>query len=210
MRYRYITIEGNIGAGKTSLAKMLAKDFNGKLILEQFADNPFLPQFYKSPKQYAFPLELFFLAERFQQLNDEAASPDLFNSLVVTDYLFAKSHLFAGINLEEEEMKLFKRLAMIMQSTLPEPELLVYLHSPVEKLLQNIATHNREYEKKISGEYLRKIQDGYFEFFRSQPQLRIVVMDVSKIDFVNEKKDYEKIIATINSNHEGGLKLISL
>src|SRR5205085_112116 len=107
MRYRYITIEGNIGAGKTSLAKMLSKDFNGKLILEQFADNPFLPHFYKNPKQYAFPLELFFLAERFQQLKDEAASPELFSSMVITDYLFAKSHLFAGINLTNEELKLF-------------------------------------------------------------------------------------------------------
>src|SRR5262245_17603161 len=131
MRYRYITIEGNIGAGKTSLATMLSKEFGGKLILEQFADNPFLPQFYKNPKQFAFPLELFFLAERYQQLKDVAASLDLFNSRVITDYLFAKSHLFASINLAEEEMNLFKRLAQIMQSSLPEPELLLYLHTPV-------------------------------------------------------------------------------
>src|SRR6185503_548784 len=169
MLYRFITIEGNIGAGKTSLAKMLANDFSGKLILEQFADNPFLPHFYKNPKQYAFPLELFFLAERYQQLNDEAASPDLFNSFVVTDYLFAKSHLFASINLEEEEMKLFKRLAMIMQSSLPDPELLVYLHSPVKKLMENISIRGRSYEKDISEDYLQRIQDAYFDFFKTQP-----------------------------------------
>ncbi|HYV95771.1 MAG TPA: deoxynucleoside kinase [Chitinophagales bacterium] len=210
MRYHFITIEGNIGAGKTSLAKMLANDFSGKLILEQFADNPFLPHFYKNPKQYAFPLELFFLAERYQQLNDEAASPDLFNSFVVTDYLFAKSHLFAGINLEEEEMKLFKRLATIMQSSLPDPELLVYLHSPVEKLIENISKRGRLYESDITAEYLQRIQNSYFEFFKTQHQLRIVVIDVSKIDFVNQKKDYERILEIINMQHSTGVKIITL
>jgi deoxyguanosine kinase len=210
MRYRYITIEGNIGAGKTSLAKMLAHDFHGKLILEQFADNPFLPSFYKNPKEYSFPLELFFLAERYQQLNDEAASPDLFRSFVVTDYLFAKSHLFARINLEEEEMKLFRRLAMIMQSSLPEPELLVYLHSPVEKLMENIARRGRVYEKDITPEYLQRIEDGYFDFFKSQPQLRIAVIDVSNIDFVNQKSDYERLLALINTPQGPGMKIITI
>jgi len=210
MRYRYITIEGNIGAGKTSLAKMLAKDFFGKLILEQFAENPFLPHFYKNPKQYAFPLELFFLAERYQQLNDEAASPDLFNSLVVTDYLFAKSQLFASINLEEEEMKLFKRLSMIMQSSLPDPELLVYLHSPVEKLIENISQRGRSYESGITADYLQRIQDTYFEFFRTQQQLCILVIDVSQIDFVNSEKDYERILEAINLQHSQGMKIITL
>jgi deoxyadenosine/deoxycytidine kinase len=147
MRYRYITVEGNIGAGKTSLATILSKEFGGKLILEQFADNPFLPHFYRNPRQYAFPLELFFLAERFQQLKDVAQSPDLFNHYVVSDYLFAKSHLFASINLNEEEMKLFKRLALIMQTSLPDPELLIYLHTPVPKLMENIA--KRGHMRKI-------------------------------------------------------------
>jgi len=208
MRYRYITIEGNIGAGKTSLAKMLAKDFNGKLILEQFADNPFLPHFYKNPKQYAFPLELFFLAERYQQLAEAAASPDLFHSLLVTDYLFAKSYLFASINLEEEEMKLFKRLGMIMQSSLPEPELLVYLHSPVKRLMENISNRGRSYEKDISAAYLQRIQNSYFDFFKTQPQLRIAVIDVSKIDFVNQQKDYEWILEILNTPHNPGTKII--
>ncbi|MCY7408863.1 MAG: deoxynucleoside kinase [Chitinophagales bacterium] len=210
MHYRYITIEGNIGAGKTSLAKMLAKDFNCKLILEQFADNPFLPHFYKNPKQYAFPLELFFLAERFQQLKDEASSPDLFNSLVVTDYLFAKSHLFAVINLNNEELKLFQRLSMIMQTSLPEPELLVYLHSPEEKLMENIAKRGRSYEINITSEYLLRIQNGYFDYFKSQQQLIIIVIDVSKIDFVNNQADYKKILNIIDGKHETGIKLFQL
>ena len=210
MRYRFITIEGNIGAGKTSLASMLSNEFGGRLILEQFADNPFLPQFYKQPKQFAFPLELFFLAERYQQLKDVASSPDLFQSQVITDYLFAKSHLFASINLAEEEMKLFKRLAQIMQTSLPEPELLLYLHTPVENLLENIAKRGRSYEKDITPQYLLNIQNGYFELFKSLPHLRIVVIDSSKLDFVNQKEDYNEVLKILNEEHDTGTKVISL
>jgi len=210
MRYRYITVEGNIGAGKTSLATMLSNDFKGKLILEQFADNPFLPQFYKRPKQFAFPLELFFLAERYQQLKDVAASPDLFGSITVTDYLFAKSHLFASINLSDEEMKLFNRLSQIMQTSLPEPELLLYLHSPVEKLLKNIEKRGRPYEKDITPKYLQSVQDGYFELFKKMHHLRIVVLDSSELDFVNKKSDYDAVLQIINTEHETGMKVISI
>lgn len=210
MRYNYITIEGNIGVGKTSLATMLAKDFGGKLILEQFAENPFLPQFYRNPSQYAFPLELFFLAERYQQLKDVAQSKDLFTSFVVSDYLFAKSHLFAGINLKEEEFKLFKRLAQIIQSSLPDPELLVYLHSPTPLLLQNIAQRGRDYEKDISAEYLNRIQQAYFDFFRSQPQQRIIVLDVSRINFIENRVAYSRIVELLNSEHEEGMKIIEI
>jgi deoxyadenosine/deoxycytidine kinase len=210
MRYRFITVEGNIGAGKTSLATMLSHEFGGRLILEQFADNPFLPQFYKKPKQFAFPLELFFLAERYQQLKDVASSPDLFHSQVVTDYLFAKSHLFASINLTEEEMKLFKRLAQIMQTSLPEPELILYLHSPVEKLLENIAGRGRSYEKDITPQYLLNIQNGYFELFKSLPHLRIVVIDSSSVDFVNRKEDYKAVLKILDEEHEAGTKVLSL
>lgn len=209
MRYRYITVEGNIGAGKTSLATMLSKEYGGKLILEQFADNPFLPHFYKNPKQYAFPLELFFLAERYQQLKDVAQSPDLFNNYVVTDYLFAKSHLFASINLAEEEMKLFKRLAQIMQTSLPEPELLFYLHTPVPKLLENIEKRGRSYEKDITASYLKEIQDGYFDLFKTLPHLRIVVLDTSHIDFVNNPSHYQAVLNLLQQGHEPGTKVIS-
>ena len=210
MRYRYITVEGNIGAGKTSLAIMLSRDFNGKLILEQFADNPFLPQFYKNPKQYAFPLELFFLAERYQQLKDEASSPGLFDSVIITDYLFAKSHLFAAINLDEEEWKLFKRLSFIMQSSLPDPELIIYLHTPVEKLMKNIAKRGRSYESDITASYLQRIQNAYFDFFKTQKHLRILVIDSSELDFVNDQKDYQKITGLLHINHAAGSKMIPL
>ena len=210
MRYRFITVEGNIGAGKTSLANMLSNDFGRRLILEQFADNPFLPQFYKQPKQFAFLLELFFLAERYQQLKDLASSPDLFHSQVITDYLFAKSHLFASINLAEEELKLFKRLAQIMQTSLPEPELILYLHTPIEKLLENIGKRGRSYEKDITPQYLLKIQNGYFELFKSLPHLRIVVIDSSSLDFVNRGEDYEAVLKILNEDHEAGMKVISL
>ncbi|HUM45856.1 MAG TPA: deoxynucleoside kinase [Chitinophagales bacterium] len=210
MKYNYITIEGNIGAGKTTLCNMLARDFNGKLILEQFADNPFLPLFYKNPRQYAFPLELFFLAERYQQLKDIAAAQDLFSSFTVTDYLFAKSHLFASINLVEEEFRLFKRLSQIVQASLPEPELLLYLHSPVSVILSNIAKRGRPYEKDITGDYLAKIQQVYFDYFRSQPQLRIVILDVSKINFIENKNDYHRIINVLQEEYPVGTTMISL
>ncbi len=210
MHYRYITFEGNIGAGKTSLARMVAMDFNGKLISEQFADNPFLPGFYKHPRQYALPLELFFLAERYHQLKYEATSPDLFNSLIVTDYWFAKSLLFAGINLSEDEMKLYTRLSTIMQSSLPAPELIVYLHSPVEKLLQNISKRGRPYEMGISAAYLHRIQNSYLDLFKAQNHLRIVVIDVSERDFVKDRADYNKLLSILSIPHEAGMKIISL
>lgn len=210
MRYQNITIEGNIGAGKTSLATMISKDFNGKLILEQFADNPFLPLFYKKPRQYAFPLELFFLAERYQQLNDIAGSKELFTSFTITDYLFAKSYLFASINLIEEEFKLFKRLSQIIQSSLPEPELLVYLHSPVPVILENIAKRARPYEKDISAAYLTKIQQVYFDYFKSQPDQRILILDVSKINFVENKKDYDRIVSLLNEEYPKGMTRLEL
>lgn len=205
MRYNYITIEGNIGAGKTSLSKMLARDFNGKLILEQFADNPFLPLFYKNPRQFAFPLELFFLAERYQQLNELAASRDLFTCFVVTDYLFAKSHLFASINLVEQEFLLFKRLSQIIQASLPDPDLLVYLHRPVEVILAHIARRGRPYEKDITAEYLTRIQQVYFEYFKTQPLQRILVLDASDVNFVDNKEHYQQIIDLLEADYPKGI-----
>lgn len=208
MRYRCNTVEGNIGAGKTSLATMLSKDYGGKLILEQFADNPFLPHFYKNPKQYAFPLELFFLAERYQQLKDVAQSPDLFNSCVVTDYLFAKSHLFASINLEDEEMKLLNGWRRSCK-----PHCLIqtffYLHTPVPKLLENIEKRGRPYEKDITDSYLKEIQDGYFDLFKTLNHLRIVVLDTSHVDFVNNPSHYKAVLNLLQQEHEPGTKVIS-
>jgi deoxyadenosine/deoxycytidine kinase len=209
VRYRLVTIEGNIGAGKTSLAGMLAEKYNGSLILEQFADNPFLPAFYKNPKRNAFPLELFFLAERYQQMK-EVMMADLFRSAVFTDYLFIKSFLFASINLKNEELKLYSRLFQIIHSQLPEPDLLLYLHSPVEKLLQNISGRGRSYEQNISAAYLEQIQETYFEYFKSAIRMKIVVADVSTIDFVNRPKDFNALCSLLEADYKPGLHRITL
>ena len=154
MKYTFITIEGNIGAGKTTLAHLLSKHYNARLVLEQFADNPFLPKFYENPGQYAFPLELFFMAERFKQLKDLIQQKDLFQNLTISDYLFTKCLLFAKINLPEDEFRLYQRLFEIIHQQLVQPELLIYLHAPVNKLQQNIRKRNRPYEQKIPDDYL--------------------------------------------------------
>jgi len=204
MRYNYITIEGNIGAGKTSLATRIAHDFNGKLVLEQFADNPFLPLFYENRQQYAFPLELFFMAERFQQLKESVSHQDLFKKFTVSDYLFIKSSLFASVNLKDDEYKLYQRLFKIIYSTLPEPELLVYLHCEVPRLLQNINKRGREYEQNISAEYLSKIQETYFDYFKKLQSQRLLIIDITNGDFMENRNHYEQIISFINQNYEPG------
>ena len=157
--HNYIVIEGNIGAGKTSLAEKLASELNARIVLEQFADNPFLPQFYKDRERYAFPLELFFVAERFQQLKDTLSKQDLFNPKTVADYIFIKSLLFARVNLSDEEFKLYQRLFHFINSTLPEPDVFVFLHCEVQRLQKNISKRGRDYEKNITDDYLMSIQN---------------------------------------------------
>jgi len=186
----YLVIEGNIGAGKTSLAEKLSADFNSRLILEKFADNPFLPRFYKNPDKYSFPLELSFLADRYKQHKEELANRDMFAPLSIADYYFSKSLIFAGITLPNDEYNLYRQLYHIIHQHLPKPDLYVYLHLPVEKLLENIAKRGRDYEKSISGDYLRKLQEGYFQYFRSSKDIRFLVIDTENIDFVNNEKDY--------------------
>jgi deoxyadenosine/deoxycytidine kinase len=208
LRYKYITIEGNIGAGKTSLATMLAKQFDAQLVLEQFADNPFLPLFYETPQRYAFPLELFFMAERFQQLKESISNAQLFQPIVIADYLFIKSLLFARINLNEEEYKLYQRLFHYIYTSLPEPELLVYLHCEVPQLLKNIEKRGRPYEKNISADYLQNIQDTYFNYFKTQTQMRILVIDTTHIDFVNDDVAYNKLIQLISAEYDRGMHYI--
>src|SRR5438270_1237078 len=159
MKYSFVTIEGNIGAGKTTLANLLSKHFDARLILEQFADNPFLPKFYESPQQYAFPLELFFMAERFKQLKDLIQQKDLFQNITISDYLFTKCLLFAKINLPDDEFRLYQRLFEIVHQQLVQPDILIYLHSPISKLQQNIKKRNRSYEQKIADDYLFRIQE---------------------------------------------------
>jgi deoxyadenosine/deoxycytidine kinase len=196
-RYNYIVIEGNIGAGKTTLASMIARDCNAKLILERFADNPFLPKFYNDPTRYSFPLELSFLADRYRQLKEELVEPDLFKSFTVADYYFMKSLVFSSQTLEQDEFSLYRQIFYIIYSSLPKPDLYVYLHVPPERLLKNIAMRGREYEKSITADYLSGIQESYFNFFRQNPENRYLVLDVSNIDFVASHDDYLRVKETI-------------
>ena len=188
---QYIVVEGNIGAGKTTLAEMLARDCNARLVLEQFADNPFLPKFYSEPDRYSFPLEMSFLAERYRQLNTNVYHPELFNTTTIADYYFVKSLIFARITLQNDEFALYRQLFDIIMQRLPLPSLYVYLHSPVERLLRNIATRGRDYEQNISADYLADIQQSYLTYFKPADKFPIVVIDTSKLDFVHNKTDYE-------------------
>ena len=211
MQYNFIAIEGNIGSGKTSLSKMLAKEFSAKLILEQFADNPFLPKFYKDQKKYAFPLEMSFLAERYQQLSDETIQPELFSPFIISDYYVFKSLIFAEITLEEEEFKLYKRLFMMMYNNLVKPDLFVYLYQNTDRLLENIKKRGRDYEMDIEANYLEMINKGYLDFIKQQNELKILVVDVSKIDFVNNEGDYSKLKEVIlNTSYSADYSFVAL
>ncbi|MCK9302844.1 MAG: deoxynucleoside kinase [Bacteroidales bacterium] len=207
--YNYITIEGCIGAGKTSLATKIADDFNAKLILEQFADNPFLPKFYKDAEKYAFPLELSFLASRYKQLNDNLINYDLFHVNIVADYFLTKSFIFATKTLPDDMFKLYSTMFNIIRSKMPEPDLLVYLYLNIDNLVKNIKKRGRSYEQDISSEYLNSIQNGYFEYFKQQSNKRILIVDTNNIDFVNNHDDYLKIVDAINQDWSVGIhKLI--
>ncbi len=196
-RYRYIAIEGNIGAGKTSLATQIAQDFNAKLILERFNDNPFLPKFYQDPSRYAFPLEMSFLADRYQQLLDDIKQHDLFTDYVIADYDAYKSMIFANITLQEEEFVLYKKLFSLMHKDLPKPDLYVYLYQNTDRLLQNIKKRGRKFETGIEAEYLQKINQGYLDFIKTQHQMNIKIIDISEKDFVNNRKDYLWVLQEI-------------
>lgn len=209
MKYRFITIEGNIGAGKTTLSHLLARHYNARLILEQFADNPFLPKFYENPVQYAFPLELFFMAERYKQLKDLVYTGDLFQSLTISDYLFTKCLLFARVNLPEQEYKLYQGLFEIMQSQLVQPDILVYLHAPVTKLQSNIRKRNRSYEQAIPDEYLLNIQETYTQYIR-QHNIRTLFIDVSNADFLGNEAHLKVVIDALENDSEGGQQYFSL
>lgn len=210
MNYSFITIEGCIGSGKTTLAKLISKDFNAKLILEAFENNPFLPKFYEEPERFAFPLELFFMAERYKQLKDFVAIPDLFQQKTVSDYLFTKSLIFANITLKEDENALFRRLFNIINAQLPQPELIVYLHNTIPNLLYNISIRGRSYEQNIKSEYLELLQAAYLQYFKSINNSRILIVDASKIDFVNNNKDYEKIKNLFLQSYSKGIHYINL
>lgn len=208
--YNYIVIEGNIGVGKTSLATLISKQYNAKLILEQFEDNSFLPKFYKDPDKYAFPLELSFLAERYQQLKDNLIERDMFKSFVIADYFIDKSLIFAQKNLPESEYALYSKLFHIMNSSLPKPDLLVYLYVSFDRLKSNIKHRGRSYEQDIKQEYLEKIQEGYFEHLKQLSDTRVLIIDINTLDFVHNKADYEKMTAILNAEYEKGISRIVL
>lgn len=210
MKYNYIAIEGNIGSGKTTLAKMIAADFNANLILERFSDNSFLPKFYKDPEKYAFPLEMSFLADRYQQLKSEVASQSLFKSFTLADYFIDKSLIFARNNLQKDEFSLYSRLFEIINSSLPKPGLIVYLYNSIEQVLANIKQRGRLYEQEIKLEYLEKIQEGYFNYFKHYKESRILIVDTRNIDFVENKLDYENLLVAINKEFTPGIHRISL
>ena len=193
----FIAIEGNIGSGKTSLAHKISEDFNGKCVLERFADNPFLPLFYEDKERYSFPLEMSFLADRYQQLSDDVAQHELFSNFTVADYYVIKSLIFSKITLQEEEYALYKRLFNMMYKELVKPDLYVYLYQTEERLLENIKKRGRDYEQNIEASYLAQIQQGYAEFIRSQKDLKIKVIDVTDLDFVNNQEDYLKVLEQI-------------
>jgi 2-amino-4-hydroxy-6-hydroxymethyldihydropteridine diphosphokinase len=193
-KLRFITIEGNIGAGKTTLAQMIAADFNAKLVLERFADNPFLPKFYEDRGRYAFPLEMSFLADRYQQFMDDTSQFDLFKNFMVSDYDINKSLIFANITLQKEEFSLYRKLFGLMHKEVKRPDLLIYLHQDTERLLENIKNRGREYEQNIKGTYLEKINRGYLDFMRSWPERKSLVLDISELDFVKNVEDYDHIL----------------
>ena len=209
MNYNFITIEGNIGAGKTTLAHLLSKHFNAKLVLEEFAENPFLSKFYENPKQFAFPLELFFMAERYKQLKDLLQTKDMFQNVTVSDYLFTKCLLFAKVNLPDEEFRLYQKLFDIMNPQIIQPNILIYLHTPVNKLQENIKKRNRKYEQKIPNDYLFKLQETYTQYIK-QHHLKTLFVDASNADFLDNPKHLQIIIDALDKEYEDGQHFLTL
>ncbi len=203
MRYPFITIEGNIGSGKTTLAQLLSDHFNARLILEEFADNPFLPKFYENKEQYAFPLELFFMAERYKQLKDLLQTKDLFHSVTISDYMFTKCLLFAKVNLPEEEFSLYQKLFNIINPQLVQPDLLVYLHAPISKLKENIKKRNRSYEQSIDPEYLFSLQEMYTQYIK-QHNIKTLFIDVTNADFVQNPDQFKQILDALEKEYDEG------
>jgi deoxyguanosine kinase len=195
--FNYIAIEGNIGAGKTTLATKIAEDFNAKTVLERFADNPFLPKFYKDQNRYAFPLEMSFLADRYQQLSDDLAQFDLFKDFIVADYHIFKSLIFAKVTLAEDEFRLYKTLFDIIYKEMPKPDLYIYLYQNTDRLLHNIKRRGRAYEQEIPADYLEKINQGYLDYIKSQTSLNVLIIDVSERDFLKNQTDYLFVLEQI-------------
>jgi deoxyadenosine/deoxycytidine kinase len=181
--FRYIAVEGVIGAGKTTLAQMLSTRHDARLVLEEFEDNPFLPHFYADRERYAFQTQLSFLASRFHQQN-RLQSPDLFHEMTIADYMFEKDRIFASINLGFDELSLYDRIFNIMNLQAVKPDLVVYLQCSVERLLSNISKRGRSYEKSIDGGYLAQLADAYNQFFHQYDRSPLLIVNVNEADFV--------------------------
>lgn len=209
MNYHFVTIEGNIGAGKTTLAHLLSRHYNARLVLEEFADNPFLPKFYDNPQLYAFPLELFFMAERFKQLKELIQQKDLFQNLTISDYLFTKCLLFAKVTLPDDEFRLYQRLFDIIHQQLIQPDILIYLHAPVSKLQSNIKKRNRSYEQNIGDEYLFNIQETYTHYIK-QHNLKTLFVDASNADFLGNELHLKVITDALEKEYPEGQHYLTL
>ena len=209
MKYNFVTIEGNIGAGKTTLAHILSKHFNARLILEEFADNPFLPKFYENPGQYAFPVELFFMAERYKQLKDMLQTKDMFQTITVSDYLFTKCLLFAKVNLSSEEFRLYQKLFDIINPQILQPDILIYLHTPVNKLKENIKKRNRDYEQSIPSDYLFQLQETYTQYIK-QHNIKTLFVDASNADFLDNEEHVKTILDALDKEYENGQHYLAL
>ena len=209
MKHHFIAVEGNIGAGKTTLSQLLSQHYNTKLMLEEFAENPFLTKFYENPKQYAFPLELFFLAERFKQQQDLIKTADLFQSVTISDYLFTKCLLFAKVNLPEEEYRLYQKMYDVFSQQLTQPDILIYLHAPVNKLQSNIKKRNRKFEQSIPDEYLFKLQETYTSYIK-QHNIKTIFVDASNADFLYNEAHFKLITDALEKDLEEGQHFINL
>jgi len=199
-KYNYVAIEGNIGSGKTSLSNLMSDEFNAKIVLERFADNPFLPKFYEDQERFAFPLEMSFLADRYQQLTDDLAQFDLFKNFIVSDYYIFKSLIFAQVTLQKEEYALYRKMFDIMYKEISKPDLYIYLYQNTDRLLENIKKRGRVYEQNIEASYLQKIHVGYTNFIKTEQDLNTLIIDVSELDFVNNHKDYREVLKIINTH----------
>ena len=206
----YVVIEGNIGAGKTTLARMLAERFNHRLVLEEFSDNPFLPLFYREPERYAFPVELFFMAERHKQLQAELSNQDLFNQGTVADYLFVKTKLFARNSLNEQEFRLFSRLFRALDLAFPRPDLIVYLHRPVDALQENIRRRGRSFEQDMKDSYLQSVQQVYLDYLRTVTDQPVLLIELGNENFAEDPVLFERIVAGMTGALKPGLQTLEL
>ena len=193
---RYIAIEGVIGAGKTTLAKKLAEKLNAKLILEKFEENPFLPKFYEDPERFAFHTQITFLLSRYKQLLD-LQQEDLFYDYIISDYIFEKDKIFAYLNLQNDELQLYEKIVSFIEKNIRKPDLIIYLQSTVERLMANIKHRDREYEREMREDYISDLNEGYNYFFFRYKGTKLMVVNATEIDFVNNGRDFEDLVSEI-------------